>query len=147
MATARDDRTHACDASAWRTPPDSPQPRLSPMDGALAGGNLNAVVRDGDSLLRNAGPWTPTVHRYLAYLAVAGVDWAPHPLGIEVGRERLSFVEGDVPLYPLPDWVWADAVLEDGARRLRQLHDASVGFGLDGAVWQAPAKVPAEVIC
>ena len=108
---------------------------------------MNAVVRDGDTVLRTAGAWTPTVHRYLDYLADAGVDWAPRPLGIEGGRERLSFVEGDVPLYPLPEWVWADAVLEDGAKRLRQLHDASVGFGLDGAVWQAPAKVPAEVIC
>ncbi len=117
------------------------------MDGELLGGNMNAAVREGDTVLRNAGPWTPTVHRYLDYLAVAGVDWAPRPLGIEGGRERLSFVEGDVPLYPLPDWVWTDAVLADGARRLRQLHDASVGFALDGAVWQAPAKVPAEVIC
>jgi Ser/Thr protein kinase RdoA (MazF antagonist) len=87
------------------------------------------------------------VHRYLEYLAAAGVDWVPRPLGIDGGRERLSFVVGDVPVYPLPDWVWADAVLEDGASRLRQLHDASVGFGLDGAVWQAPAKVPAEVVC
>lgn len=43
--------------------------------------------------------------------------------------------------------MWADSVLEDGARRLRQLHDASVGFALDGAIWQAPAKVPSEVIC
>lgn len=117
------------------------------MDGDLPGGNMNAVVRDGETVLRNASPWTPTVHHFLDYVADAGVDWAPRPLGIEGGRERLSFVEGNVPLYPLPDWVWADAVLEDGARRLRQLHDASVGFVLDGAVWQAPAKVPAEVIC
>jgi hypothetical protein len=117
------------------------------MEGELPGGNMNAVVRDGDTVLRRAGAWTPTVHRYLAYLAMAGVDWVPRPLGIEGGRERLSFVEGEVPLYPLPTWVWTDAVLEDGARRLRQLHDASVGLGLDGAVWQAPAKVPAEVIC
>jgi len=117
------------------------------MDGELPGGNMNAVTRDGDTVLRHTGPWTPTVHRYLDYLADAGVEWVPLPLGIEGGRERLSFVEGDVPLYPLPDWVWPDAVLEDGARRLRQLHDASVGFALDGAVWQAPAKVPSEVIC
>lgn len=117
------------------------------MNGELPGGNMNAVERDGDTVLRNAGPWTPTVHRYLDYLAVAGVDWVPRPLGIEGDRERLSFIEGDVPLYPLPDWVWADAVLEGGARRLRQLHDASVGFGLDRAVWQAPAKDPSEVIC
>lgn len=117
------------------------------MDGPLAGGNMNDVERSGDTVLRNAGPWTRTVHRYLRYLAVAGIDWAPRPLGVEGGRERLSFVEGEVPLYPLPAWVWSDSVLEEGARRLRALHDASIGFGVDGAVWQAPAKVPAEVIC
>lgn len=52
-----------------------------------------------------------------------------------------------MPLYPLPAWVWEDSVLEEGARRLQELHDASIGFGLDGAAWPAPAKVPAEVIC
>jgi len=117
------------------------------MDGLLDGGNMNAVERSGDTVLRTAGPWTPTVHRYLDYLALAGVRWAPRPLGIEGGRERLSFIDGDVPLYPFPDWVWNDSVLEDGARRLRQLHDASIGFGLDGAVWQSRTKVPSEVIC
>lgn len=108
---------------------------------------MNAVERVGDTVRRNAGLWTPTVHRYLEYLAVGGVNWAPKPLGIDGDREVLSFVDGDVPLYPLPDWVWADSVLVDGARHLRQLHDASIGFGLDGAVWQSPAKVPGEVIC
>jgi hypothetical protein len=117
------------------------------MNGSLAGGNMNSVERVGDPVRRNAGPWTPTVHRYLDYLARSGVDWAPKPLGIDGDREVLSFVTGEVPLYPLPDWVWADAVLVDGARRLRQLHDASIGFALDGAVWQSPAKVPIEVIC
>jgi hypothetical protein len=117
------------------------------MDGLLPGGNMNAVERSGDSILRNAGPWTPTVHRYLNYLALAGIDWVPRPIAIEGDRERLSFVRGDVPLYPLPDWVWTDSALEESARRLRLLHDASVGFGLDDAVWQAPTKVPAEVIC
>jgi hypothetical protein len=115
--------------------------------GNLAGGNMNVVERDGDTVLRIAGPWTPTVHRYLDHLARAGVTWAPRPLGIEGDRERLSFIEGDVPLYPLPDWVWSESVLEEGARRLRQLHDASIGFALDGAMWQSPVKVPSEVIC
>jgi hypothetical protein len=117
------------------------------MDGLLEGGNMNAVERLGDTVLRNGGPWTPTVHRYLDYLAMAGVDWAPRPLGVEDGREQLTFIAGDVPLYPLPEYVWQDSVLEDGARRLRQLHDASIGFGVDGAIWQSPAKIPAEVIC
>lgn len=117
------------------------------MTELLPGGNMNAVERDGDTVTRHAGPWTPTVHRYLRYLVRVGVDWIPQPLGIEGTRERLTFVGGEVPLYPLPDWVWEEHVLADGARRLRELHDASVGFGLDNAVWQSPAKVPAEVIC
>jgi hypothetical protein len=118
-----------------------------PIGEVLAGGNMNAVVRQGDTVLRVAGPWTPTVHRHLAYLARAAVRGIPRPLGIEDGRERLSFVHADVPVYPLPDHVFTDEALAEGARLLRRLHDASIGFGLDGAVWQAPTKVPSEVIC
>jgi hypothetical protein len=117
------------------------------MDGLLAGGNMNAVERRGDTVLRTGGPWTPTVHRYLDYLVMAGVNWAPRPIGIDGEREQLTFIAGDVPLYPLPEYVWHPSVLQDGARRLRQLHDASIGFALDGAVWQSHAKIPAEVIC
>ena len=119
----------------------------TPTGEVLAGGNMNAVVRQGDTVLRVAGPWTPTVHRFLSYLARAGVGGIPRPLGVEGGRERLSFVDADVPVYPLPDHVFTDEALVEGARLLRRLHDASIGFGLDGAVWQAPAKVPSEVIC
>ena len=79
-------------------------------------------------------------------MTVAGIDWAPRPIGIEGDRERLSFIDGDVSLYPFPEWVWDDAVIRQCARRLRELHDASIGFGLDGAIWQSRAKVPAEVI-
>ena len=117
------------------------------MDGLLPGGNMNAVERSGDTVLRNAGAWTPTVHRYLNYIALAGIDWAPSPIGIEGDRERLSFIEGDVPLYPLPRWVWADSVLEEAAQHLKELHNASIGFALDDAIWQSHVKVPAEVIC
>ena len=117
------------------------------MGELLTGGNMNVVERDGDTVLRIAGPWTPTVHRYLDYLRRAGIAWAPRPLGIEGNRERLSFIDADVPEYPLPAWVWEESVLVEGAARLRELHDASVGFALDGAVWQSRAKVPAEVIC
>lgn len=117
------------------------------MDGVMAGGNMNVVEREGETVLRNGGVWTPTVHRYLRYLERAGIRGIPRPLAIEGGRERLRFVDGEVPDYPLPGWVWRDSVLEEGARLLRRLHDASVGFGLDGAVWQSPTKVPSEVIC
>lgn len=114
---------------------------------------MNTVVRDGDTVVRIAGPWTTTVHRYLEYLHVAGIDWVPRPVEAIFGadghpeRERLTYLHGDVPAYPLPSWVWADHVLSDGAQRLRRLHDASVGFSSDGCTWQSPAKIPAEVVC
>lgn len=108
---------------------------------------MNAVHRVGDTVHRTAGPWTPTVHRYLRYLERNGVGWVPRPIAIEGHAEILSFLSGTVPLYPLPGWVWDDSVLVDGARMLRRLHDASIGFGIDGAVWQSPTKIPAEVIC
>jgi hypothetical protein len=117
------------------------------MDGPLDGGDMNRVERAGDAVTRDAGPWTPTVHRWLRHLALAGVEGIPRPLGIEGGRERLTFMHGDVPVYPLPRWVWADDVLVQAGRRLRELHDASVGFALDDAVWQSATKVPSEVIC
>lgn len=113
----------------------------------MAGGNMNAVVREGDTVRRIGGPWTPTVHRYLQYLRRGGIDWAPDPLGFDGTHETLSFIDGIVPAYPLPDWVWTDAALEQGARMLRRLHDASIGFPLDEATWQSSTKVPVEVIC
>jgi hypothetical protein len=117
------------------------------VDGQLSGGNMSAVVRVGDTVTRTAGAWTPTIHDYLRQLVAAGIDWVPRVIGMKGDREVLSFVEGDVPLYPLPSWVWTDEALADAARHLRQLHDASVGFNPSGAVWQLAAHEPREVIC
>ena len=71
------------------------------MTERLPGGNMNAVERDGGTVTRNAGPWTPTVHRHLRCLDRAGVHCIPRPPGIEGATERLSFVGGGVPLNPL----------------------------------------------
>ena len=108
---------------------------------------MNSVSRVGDTVHRRAGSWTPTIHRYLRYLGSAGISWVPHPLTIDGDREVLSFVEGEVPLYPLPDWVWTDHALIDAARHLRLLHDASVAFDRGAGIWQLPAREPVEVIC
>lgn len=113
----------------------------------LLGGNSNAPVRYGDRVHRAAGPWTRTVHAYLSHVRAHGVDLVPEPFGFdEQGREVLEFLPGVVPAYPLPDVVWADAFLEDAARLLRRLHDASAGFPREGAVWQQPVRQPDEVI-
>jgi len=113
----------------------------------LSGGNLGAVIRKGDTVLRQSGEWTPAVHRLLRQLNAAGVRGIPKPLGItEDGREVLSFVEGTVPAYPMPAWVWSESALESSARLLRRLHDATARLDIDGP-WRSPVREPAEVIC
>jgi Ser/Thr protein kinase RdoA (MazF antagonist) len=114
----------------------------------LTGGNMTQVVRRGESVHRDAGPWTPTIHRLLDHLRAQGISWLPRPLGLdEQGREVLSYLPGTVPSYPMPSWVWKDAVLLDAGHRLAQLHQASAGFDTAEAVWQIPVHQPIEVIC
>ena len=72
----------------------------------------------------------------------------PEPRGVDArGRAAVSWLDGEVPAYPMPDWVWAPAVLERAARMLRELHDATAGFARAGRTWALPAREPAEVIC
>ncbi len=123
------------------------------MDEQLSGGNMNAPIRRGDRVHREAGPWTPTIHALLRHVRARGLAWAPEPFGFdEQGREVIAFVEGDVYNDALPDWIWSDEVLLAAVRMLRTFHDAAVDFDFrpppDGpAVWQLPAHEPAETIC
>ncbi|MGP3959703.1 phosphotransferase enzyme family protein [Nonomuraea sp. 3N208] len=118
----------------------------------LAGGGVNHVVRVGDTVRRPAGPWTTGVHAVLDHVAERGFRGAPRSHGIDgEGREVLDFVPGDVPGYPLPEWVLSDGTLEAVARLLREFHDATLDFpkcpkNLD-YTWYWPSVAPAEVIC
>ena len=114
----------------------------------LAGGNMGPVSRRGDEVLRTAGPWTANVHRLLQLCADSGIEGIPRPLGYtEDGRERLSYLPGTVPAYPMPDWVWTEQVLDDAAHLLRSLHDASVPLAGVTDGWRSPVRQPAEVVC
>src|SRR5213080_2099969 len=79
----------------------------------LIGGNTSLVVRAGDTVRRNAGPWTPAVHALLRHLEYVGFTGAPRAYGIdERGREVLSYLEGVCGSYPLgPDWVTDEALI------------------------------------
>ena len=73
----------------------------------LVGGvaNAGAVTRTaGGHVLRPSNPHSRSIHRFLASLRTeAGFDGAPAPVGVDDdGRERLVFVEGDVPVPPYP---------------------------------------------
>ena len=74
----------------------------------------------------------------------AGFEGASSPVGIdEDGRERLVFIDGEVPLAPYPDWSQSDTALASIARLLRGLHDAARGFDPHGLTWDDALADPA----
>ncbi len=108
---------------------------------------MGDVVRDGDTVTRPSGEWTPAVHRLLHHVDAVGVRGVPKPLGVTGdGREVLSFVEGTVPTYPMPGWVWSQTALESSAHLMRRVHDATAGVELPGP-WRSAVHEPLEVIC
>lgn len=115
----------------------------------LAGGNMNAVQRIGDTVHRQAGPWTPTIHRLLDHLDSNGIDWLPKPLGFDDdGREVLTYVAGTVPNYPMPPWIWDDSVLVAAVEHLRAFHHATASFATRTSdMWQLAPHEPRDVIC
>ena len=115
----------------------------------LASEGVTHVVRIGDTVRRPIRPFTPAVHAYLTHLHSSGFTAAPEPLGYDQqGREILSFVPGEVPVDPLPDWATTPEVLVALARLVRRLHGTAHGWGPPrGAVWGSiPGTPPAGVV-
>ncbi|MBI2705800.1 MAG: phosphotransferase [Actinobacteria bacterium] len=108
-------------------------------------GNAGAVVRIGANVLRPTSEHSPAIHALLRHLEAAGFGGAPRLLGVEAdGRERLGFIDGEVPLPPFPDWSLAGAVLASIAALLRRFHDATTRFVVPaGASWSAELADPA----
>jgi hypothetical protein len=80
----------------------------------------------------------------------AGFEGAPLPVSIdEDGRERLVFIDGEVPIPPYRDWSQSDTALASIARLLRGLHDAARGFDPRGLAWDDSLADPAggTVVC
>jgi Phosphotransferase enzyme family len=92
----------------------------------LEGGDLNHVVRVGDTVRRPQGEWSPAVHALLLHFEAVGFDGAPRFLGVDdQGREILDFIEGDAALAPLPA---DDVVLVELGALVRRAHEAVADF-------------------
>ena len=114
----------------------------------LADSGVTRVVRIGATVRRPVRPFTATVQAYLRHLRERGVTFVPEAFGYdEQGREVLSFVPGDVPTEPLPGWATTEGVLQELARLVRALHDASEGWvPPTDAVWGSiPSPRPADL--
>ena len=109
----------------------------------LEGGDMNVVVRVGDTVRRPPEP--PGVQALLRWYEQAGFHGAPRFLGIdEEGREILSFVDGEPAFAPVP---YDDDVVVAIGRLLRGAHDAQQGFvPPERPGWHRHEAVGAEVI-
>jgi hypothetical protein len=95
----------------------------------LAGGDMNLVVRVGDTVRRPPEP--PEVVELLQWYERVGFDGAPRFLGYdEKGREMLTFVEGEPAFAPVPS---SDEVVAHIGRLLRRAHDAQEGSRQPGS--------------
>jgi aminoglycoside phosphotransferase (APT) family kinase protein len=123
------------------------------MEVELEGGIANAggVTRVGDHVLRPPNAHTPTIQRFLRHLADHGFTGAPLPVGVDPdGRERLGFIDGDVPLPPFPRWAQRDDALASVARLMRSFHRASATFPASAAdTWSDEMADPTggPVVC
>jgi len=113
------------------------------LEGGIA--NAGQVVRAGAHLLRPSTPHSASIHALLRHVrGAAGFDGAPYPVGIDDdGRERLEFIEGDVPVPPYPVWSQSDTVLASIAALLRRFHEAAREFDDRGCTWNDSLADPA----
>lgn len=114
----------------------------------LGGGNINTVVRVGDTVRRHVSAQSETIHALLLHLEAQGVP-APRFMGIDAkGREILGFINGETAS---PQDMWeGDAAVVASAKLLHRFHDATLDFEpATGAVWAYtyPDKDRHEVIC
>lgn len=107
-------------------------------------GNAGAVVRDGDHVLRPSNRHTATIHAFLRFLRDEGFEAATEPIGVDPdGRERYTFIPGDVAVPPYPAWAETDMALATAAVLLRRLHDVSARYAAPpDATWSAELADP-----
>lgn len=96
----------------------------------LEGGDMNLVVRVGDTVRRPPEP--EHVRELLLWYERVGFDGAPRFLGYdERGREVLSFIEGEPGFAPVPS---SDEVIIGIGQLLRRAHEAQKEFAPPGQV-------------
>lgn len=115
----------------------------------LTGGNSNRVIKDGGTVVRDTGAWSPFVHALLRYLTAAGFSESPVVLEVGENQERLSFINGEVGHYPLKPYMQTDAMLVEVAQFLRRFHDLTQHFVIppDAVFQQVFNSQTHEVIC
>jgi hypothetical protein len=109
------------------------------QDGESGSGSVSTVTRQGDTVRRPSGPWTPSVHALLKHLAARGYGYAPQVLGADAHFETLTYIEGEVGLRPWPTCLLEDSGLQAIATAIGEYHQAVADFVPPaGSVWRCP---------
>lgn len=116
----------------------------------LNGGNSNQVWREGQTVIRQRGPWSSFVHQLLQYLTANGFHLSPVLLDTNATTETLNFIEGAVGHEPLTPDMRSDQVVIEAGQLLRKFHDLTQHFVIPvDSQFLLPVEgtVPHEVIC
>ncbi|MEU7823796.1 phosphotransferase [Catellatospora sp. NPDC049133] len=127
-------------------------------DETLVGGRMTVgIVRRGGHVHRPMGSWSPAVHEFLGHLESVGFAGSPRLVGVEDGREVLTYLSGDVAVDPqwqpgrgarLPAYARTDRALTEAAKLIRRLHHAAAGFRptLTGYRFHPCAPRPGQIV-
>lgn len=106
------------------------------------------VVRIGDTVRRPG--MRDAVRELLVHLERVGFSGAPRYLGVdEKDRHVVSWVDGDVPIPPYPDWAMTDSALVSFGRLVRDYHEAVASFSPVACDWSTEWADPVgrAVVC
>lgn len=123
---------------------------MTDADEVLPGGGMSTVLRRGQTVVRETGPWTPRVHELLRHLETTGFGPAPRLVGLDGDHEVLTFLAGEVAHPPVTPELVSDAAVADAGVMLRRLHDATTELAARSGMrtgWRFDAIDPVEVIC
>jgi len=110
----------------------------------LHGGSVTPVVRIGDTVRRQSGPWSEAVQALLRHLEAVGFTQAPRALGWDrQGREQVGFLPGAAATRPWPDVLRSLVGVTILGDWLARYHHAVAGFAPPpGAVWRTGPHRP-----
>lgn len=73
------------------------------------------IVRDGTTVRRPAGPWTPAVHALLNHLQNVGFEHVPRVVGMDGEFEIVTFLAGDTPAKGSEHWIDGEVLSSVGS--------------------------------
>ena len=101
-------------------------------------------------MVRPSNTHSGSIHAFLTALRDTGFEGASLPVDIRPdGRERLVFIEGDVPIPPFPEWAQSDAALVSIVTLMLDFHRASAQVAPRLSAWSDELADPSggPIVC